>query len=61
MSSEVLEFIIMLLIENRSLKDDKFSSYVSRHCNVETFNNRYKKLLDKFLTNYALNTTEKSD
>ena len=57
------EFIIMLLLENRCLKreGENFHSYLSRHCDIETFNARYKELLDKFLTNYALNTTEKSD
>ena len=60
---EVLEFIIMLLLENRCLKkeSENFHSYLSKHCDIETFNARYKELLDKFLTNYALNTAEKSD
>lgn len=57
------EFIIMLLLENRCLKQEgeNFHSYLSKHCDIESFNKRYKELLDKFLTNYALNTTEKSD
>ena len=60
---EVFEFIIMLLLENRCLKKEgeNFHSYLSKHCDIGTFNVRYKELLDKFLTNYALNTTEKSD
>ena len=57
------EFIVMLLLENRCLKreGENFHSYLSRHCDIETFNARYKELLEKVLTNYALNTTEKSD
>lgn len=57
------EFMLMLLLENRSLKEDwnDFNSYLSKKCDINTFNKRYGELLDKFLTNYALNTTEKSD
>ena len=62
---EILEFISMLLIENRCLnlhnEGADFHSYISKRCDIGTFNARYKELLDKFLTNYALNTTEKSD
>lgn len=60
---EILEFISMLLIENRCLHNEgaNFHSYISKKCDIQTFNARYKELLDKFLINYALNTTEKSD
>ena len=59
---EILEFISMLLIENRCLHGkENFYSYLSNHCDISTFNARYKELLDKFLTNYALNSAEKSD
>lgn len=64
--NELLEFVILLLIENRSLrgyslKEDKFNEYIDRYSNVNKINKRYKQLLDKFLNNYALNKTEKSD
>lgn len=57
------EFILMLLLENRCLKQDgeDFRDYISDNVDIEIFNTRYKKLLDKFLTDYALTTTEKSD
>ena len=64
--NELLEFVILLLIENRSLrgyslKEDKFNEYIDRCSNINKINKRYKQLLDKFLNNYALNKTEKSD
>lgn len=58
--SEREEFLIMLLIENKS-KEKEFCSYVKRKCDIDTFNARYMELLDKFLSKYALSTTEKSD
>ena len=61
--SEREEFILMLLLENRCLKEggENFHTYLSKRCDIEIFNARYKELLDKFLTDYALTTTEKSD
>lgn len=64
--NELLEFVILLLIENRSLrgyslKEDKFNEYIDRYSNINKINKRYKQLLDKFLNDYALNKTEKSD
>ena len=58
------EFIIMLLIENRSLlpNDDKiFFNYLKEHYDLNKFNERYMKLLDDFMKPYALNKTEKSE
>ena len=57
------EFIIMLLIENRSfLADDKnFFNYLEERYDLEKFNKRYVELLDNFLEPYALNKTEKSE
>ena len=59
--SELLEFVTMLLIESKCNKEDKFYNYIERNTNVKVFNKRYRKLLDKFLNDYALNKTEKSD
>ena len=60
---KMLEFIVMLLIENRCIIDDNgiFIDFVEKNHNIEAFNNRYKELLDEFLKPYALNKTEKSD
>lgn len=55
------EFIIMLLIERLSYKDDNFNDYFHNNYDVNKFNERYRELLDKFLDPYALNKTEKSD
>ena len=61
---EMQELIILLLLENRSLQDNKgpeFSQYLERKCNLNILNRRYKELLDKFINNYALNKAEKSE
>lgn len=57
------ELIIMLLIENRSHANDGglFSEYITEYYNIEAFNDRYRELIDKFLSKYALNKTEKSE
>lgn len=56
------EFIIMLLIENRCHSFDfVFSDYLKENYDIEAFNKRYRILLDEFLSDYALNKTEKSD
>ena len=63
-SNDRQEFIIMLLIENRSfLADDNgnFFNYLKEHYDLEKFNKRYLELLDEFLKPYALNNTEKSE
>ena len=57
------EFIIMLLIENRSYcsKDGGvFYDYLKEHYDLNKFNERYMELLDDFMKPYALNKTEKS-
>ena len=58
------EFIIMLLIENRSfLVDDNgnFFNYLKERYDLNKFNERYMELLDNFMKPYALNKTEKSE
>ena len=63
-SNDRQEFIIMLLIENRSfLTDDNgiFFNYLKERYDLDKFNKRYLELLDEFLKPYALNNTEKSE
>lgn len=60
-SKELLELVAMLLVEKKSYDFESFTEYILEHVDKETFNNRYKILLDKFLTMYAVNNTEKSD
>lgn len=55
------EFITMLLIENKTISDKEFYSYMKENYNIKKFNNRYKELLDDFLKEYARNKTEKSE
>ena len=58
------EFIIMLLIENRSYcSEDKIAFYehLKKHYDIDKFNERYMELLDEFMKPYALNKTEKSE
>ena len=59
----MLEFITMLLIENRCIIDnnDMFIDFVEKNHDIKAFNSRYKELLDEFLKPYALNKTEKSE
>ena len=62
-SKEYEEFIVMLLIENRVLKTNgsDFLDYLEERYSLKLFNKRYSELLDKFMNNYALNKTEKSE
>ena len=57
------EFIVMLLIENRALKNDngKFLDFLEERYNLKPFNKRYTELLDEFMNQYALKNAEKSD
>lgn len=57
----MLEFSILTHLEDKYNEDDDFSIYMDSHCNLDKFNKRYGELLDEFLTQYALNKTEKSD
>ena len=60
-SKEIMEFIAMLLVEKKCQEDFDFHEYFLINSDRDSFNNRYKILLDKFLTMYAVNNTEKSD
>ena len=58
---EKLEFIIMLHIEKLAMVNEDFAEHLDVNYDVNKFNKRYRRLLDKFLNDYALNKTEKSD
>lgn len=60
-SKEMMEFIAMLLIEKKCREDSDFHEYLLINSDRDSFNMRYQILLDKFLTMYAVNNTEKSD
>ena len=63
-SNDRQEFIIMLLIENRSYcssDNGNFYHYLKEHYDLNKFNKRYMELLDKFMEPYALDNTEKSE
>ena len=58
------EFIIMLLLENRSYcsnDEGAFYEYLKEHYDIDKFSKRYMELLDDFMKPYALNKTEKSE
>ena len=60
--NDKLEFIIMLLIENRALGDNgDFLCFLKEHYDIKSFNKRYTQLLDEYMNQYALNKTEKSE
>ena len=59
--SELIEFVTMLLVENKCNKEEDFCRYFLKNSDRNEFNSRYKILLDKFLNNYALTKTEKSE
>ena len=52
------ELTIFLLLEEKSVS---IQEYIENNYDVSKINKRYKELLDDFLNEYALNTTEKSD
>lgn len=58
---EYLEFLTMLLVENKCLKQEEFLDYVGKKCSINKFNDRYDDLLDKFLNQYVVTKAEKSD
>ena len=60
-SKEMMEFIAMLLIEKKCQEDSDFHEYLLINSDKDSFNTRYRILLDKFLTMYAVNNAEKSD
>lgn len=52
------ELTIFLLLEG---KPASIQEYIENNYDVSKINKRYEELLDDFLNEYALNTTEKSD
>lgn len=55
------EFNIMLQLAKLAKEDNNFATFLCKKYDINKFNLRYTKLLDEFLTEYALNKTEKSD
>ena len=60
-SERMSEFVIMLLLERLAIDNRDFEDFFKNNYNLNRFNERYRILLDEFLTPYALNKTEKSD
>lgn len=56
---KMCEFLIMLKIEELAQKNLTFDEYIHKY-DIGKFNNRYRELLDEFLSPYALNKPEKS-
>ena len=55
------ELIIFQILKMETLYNDDFSKYLSENYDLEKMDKRYFKLLDTFLTDYALNKSEKSE
>jgi len=55
------ELIILLLLETRFHDIDDYHEMFKKEYNCDKLNERYNELLDKFLNEYALNNTEKSE
>ena len=55
------ELIILLLLETRFHDRDDYHEMFKKEYNCDKINERFNELLDKFLNEYALNNTEKSE
>jgi len=55
------ELIILLLLERLGEHNVQFNKHLVANYNTEAINDRYIQLLDMFLNEYALDTTEKSE
>jgi len=55
------ELIILLLLETRFHDRDDYHEMFKKEYNCDKINDRFNELLDKFLNEYALNNTEKSE
>ena len=55
------ELIILLLLEARFHDREDYYEMFGREYNCDKINDRFNELLDKFLNEYALNNTEKSE
>ena len=60
-SKELKELIILLLLETKFHDIEEYHELLKREYDCNKMNNRFNKLLDKFLNKYALNNTEKSE
>ena len=55
------ELIILLLLETRFHDREDYHEMFKKEYNCNKINERFNELLDKFLNEYALNNTEKSE
>ena len=55
------ELIILLLLETKFHDRDDYHEMFKKEYNCDKINERFNELLDKFLNEYALNNTEKSE
>jgi len=60
-SKDLQEFIILLLIENLQFHDEEVIKLLGKYYDCKKINKRYGQLIDKFLKDYALNKSEKSE
>lgn len=55
------ELIILLLLETKFHDREEYHEMFKKEYNCDKINDRFNELLDKFLNEYALNNTEKSE
>ena len=55
------ELIILLLLETKFHDREDYHEMFKKEYNCDKINDRFNELLDKFLNEYALNNTEKSE
>lgn len=57
----MLELIILDKICRDYWEDNTYATYLDNHYNMQKLGDRYSELGKEFLSDYALNKTEKSD
>ena len=60
-SNDKQELIILLLLETKVHDREEYYEMFKKEYNCNKMNDRFNELLDKFLNEYALNNTEKSE
>ena len=60
-SNDKQELIILLLLETKFHDREEYHEMFRKEYNCDKMNDRFNELLDKFLNEYALNNTEKSE
>lgn len=60
-SEKMLELLVFLNIESVTEINPNLDNWLSENYDTQKINRRYLTLINEFLTDYALNKTEKSE